>query len=41
LEHDAEARATIEITIPHRTVEAIAERVADLLSDRIGPQPET
>ena len=41
VEHDAEARATIEITIPHRTVEALAERVAELLSDRLGPQPET
>jgi hypothetical protein len=38
VEHDEEARATIEITVRHRSVEAIAERVADLLPDRLGPQ---
>ena len=41
MENDAEARATFEIAVPTRTVEAIAERVADLLSDQLGPQPET
>jgi hypothetical protein len=41
VERDEEPRATIEITIPNRTVEAIAERLADLLSDQLGSQPET